>query len=431
MRVQSYSFDILRKVAKQSAFPRLPLIKELDFSTNVVGQRLAKHVVRQQVVKYILKRKVDAENGRNSQPLSLIFSGPSGNGKTELAMRLAELMNKPGDDAFLKIDCGKLTTAHEVFGMSGAYYGSKEGSALNNFVLRMSKRPESIGIVLLDEIEKAGEDVIHGLYQVIDKAEWTNKKMAMGKDGHTETVSCFNIIFIMTTNAADKEILDYAKSNDVYTANEMDLEEIRCDLERKVRSTLQTTSPFNGAFVARVGGVVPFLPMSNKVDYEDPLLGEMMTVAKMFIEREQENPSAVGELAEVEQQITTETKHRMAELIVREAIPEAGVRAIRKDVEEKMGDRILHSLLLERGGIGGGSCVSYAALEDGRVQFRVLDSGDKSAIGIKGENGMYNYGLEEDASLAASREDMLVAALRDIIESSLDENAMGDDDTEE
>lgn len=325
LRVQSYSLDMLREVGKQSAFPRLPLIKELDFSTSVMGQRLAKHVVRQQVVKYILKRKSEGGYGSNSQPLSLIFAGPSGNGKTELAMQLAELMNKPGDDAFLKIDCGKLTTSHEVFGMSGAYYGSKEGSALNNFVLRMSMRPDAVGIVLLDEIEKADEDVIYGLYQVIDKAEWTNKKLAEGRDGHTETVSCFNIIFIMTTNAADKVILDYAKSKKVYTADEMDLEEFRANLEHKVRSTLQTTRPFNGAFVARVDSLVPFLPMSQSVQYEDPLLGEMMAVAKMFIEREQEHPSAVGKLAEVDQLITTETKHHMAEIIVREAIPEAGV----------------------------------------------------------------------------------------------------------
>jgi hypothetical protein len=97
----------------------------------------------------------------------------------------------------------------------------------------------------------------------------------------------------------------------------------------------------------------------------------------MFIEREQENPSAVRELADVEKQITTETKHQIAELIVCEVIPEARNRG-------KMGDRILHSLLLERGGIGGGSRVSYSALEDGRVQFRILDSSDREAIGKKG-----------------------------------------------
>jgi len=174
-RVQSYSLDMLREVGKRSSFPRLPLIKELDFC-NVVGQRLAKHVIRQQVVKYILKRSVEAEYGNTRQPLSMIFAGPSGNGKTELAMRLAKLLNKPGDDTFLKIDCGKLTTSHEIFGMSGAYYGSREGSALNNFVLRMSQKPESVGIVLLDEIEKAGEDEIPGLYQVFDKSEWTTKR---------------------------------------------------------------------------------------------------------------------------------------------------------------------------------------------------------------------------------------------------------------
>jgi len=180
----------------------------------------------------------------------------------------------------------------------------------------------------------------------------------------------------MTTNAADKIILDYAKSNDVYTADEMDLEEIRSDLERKVRSTLQTTKLYNGAFVARVGGVVPFLPMANKVKHEDPLLGEMMTVAKMFIEREQEKPY-VRNLAHVEQLITPETKHRMAEIIVLDAIPEAGMRAIRKGVEERMSDRILHSLLLERGGIGSGSRVNYSAHDDDRIQFRVLDSGER------------------------------------------------------
>lgn len=133
--------------------------------------------------------------------------------------------------------------------------------------------PERIGIVLLDEIEKAGEGVVKSLYQVIDKAEWTNKKLAEGKDGHTEVVPCFDIIFIITTNVADKEILDYAKCDNVYTAKELALEEIRSGLERKVRSTLQTKTPFHGAFVARVGGVVPFQPMSNRVEYENPLLG--------------------------------------------------------------------------------------------------------------------------------------------------------------
>jgi hypothetical protein len=174
--VLGYSLCLLRRFGSASSFPRLCLIKELDFSS-IIGQRLAKQMIREEVVRHIWNRSTIEEMLSNRQPLSMIFAGPSGNGKTELAIWLAKLMNKPGDDTFLKVDCGQLTSEHEVFGMSGAYQGAYEGSALNNFILRMSLEPASLGIVLLDEIEKAGRGVIHGLYQVIDKGEWTNKKL--------------------------------------------------------------------------------------------------------------------------------------------------------------------------------------------------------------------------------------------------------------
>jgi ATP-dependent Clp protease ATP-binding subunit ClpB len=68
-----------------------------------------------------------------NQPLSMIFAGPSGNGKTELAKELAELLNLHGDNAFHKVDCGKMASAAELFGMAGYWQGAKEGSSLNNF----------------------------------------------------------------------------------------------------------------------------------------------------------------------------------------------------------------------------------------------------------------------------------------------------------
>lgn len=82
-----------------------------------------------------------------------------------MAMWLSKLMNQAGDDGFLKVDCGKLTDDKEIFGMSGAYSGASEGSALNNFIVRKSSEPDSLGIVLLDEIEKADKGVIHALYR--------------------------------------------------------------------------------------------------------------------------------------------------------------------------------------------------------------------------------------------------------------------------
>ena len=171
--VESYKLDMLRSIAKKTIFPRLPLITEIDFC-HIIGQRTAKQIIREELVRHIWDRVPEPrERGRviKQQPLSLIFAGPSGNGKTEMAVWLAKLMNKPTADgkpdknAFLKVDCGKLSDENEIFGMSGAYVGSTQGSALNNFIVGKSKDPQSLGIVLLDEIEKADKGVIHALYR--------------------------------------------------------------------------------------------------------------------------------------------------------------------------------------------------------------------------------------------------------------------------
>lgn len=138
--VESYCLNKLHQYGKESALPRLCFMKEFDFS-NIVGQRLAKHMIRQEVVQHIKERSDKEELCATRQPLSMIFAGPSGNGKTELAVWLAKLLNKPEDDFFLKVDCGKLSDADEVFGMSGAYQGAYEGSALNNFIVQMSTEP--------------------------------------------------------------------------------------------------------------------------------------------------------------------------------------------------------------------------------------------------------------------------------------------------
>jgi hypothetical protein len=172
--VDLYRIDKLKEIAIKSKLPRLLLMREFDFS-NIVGQRMAKDIIRQEVITYIRSRDDAGPFATKRQPLSMIFAGPSGNGKTELAEWLATLLNKPDEDAFLKIDCGQMTRGAELFGLAGAYQGAEEGSTLNNFIFHILNSPGSVGVVLLDEIEKADREVIHGLYQVLDKAEWTNK----------------------------------------------------------------------------------------------------------------------------------------------------------------------------------------------------------------------------------------------------------------
>lgn len=380
--VEQYSVDMLQTVAKQSGHTRLPLLCELDFC-KVIGQRLAKHMLRREIVSWIYSHSARGELSSSRTPLSLMLAGPSGIGKTEMASELSKLLNKPGmEDAFHKVDCGMLSDANEVFGMSGAYKGSEEGSALNNYIVRRSNEPDTIGVVLLDEIEKADQDVIHGLYQVFDKGEWTNKRLNDGRAGQTEVVSCANIIFIMTTNAADSFILREAeRTENHYTAPARSesgsslktIGECAESLESAVRLRLRASYPFTDAFLGRVSCVIPFLPLSNGDPDKNKLLGEMLTISKCFIEMRIDGMRGENGPMKLSPNVSNKEKHKMAKIIVSNVIPSAGVRSLEKCVGNEVEKKMLHDCLLKDGGVSRGSSVSFFCNEAKKtIDYRAI-----------------------------------------------------------
>jgi len=72
-KVASYNLDMLKSIGKHNKFTRLCLIKELDFS-DIIGQRLAKHLIRQAVVDYVSNIQ-ETKFLSTRQPLSMIFAG--------------------------------------------------------------------------------------------------------------------------------------------------------------------------------------------------------------------------------------------------------------------------------------------------------------------------------------------------------------------
>lgn len=177
---------------------------EDELHKRVIGQDEAVKVVANAI------RRSRAGLSDPNKPIgSFMFLGPTGVGKTELCKTLAEFMFDT-DEAMIRIDMSEFMEKHSVARLIGAppgYVGYEEGGYLTEAVRR---RPYSV--ILLDEIEKAHNDIFNVLLQVLDDGRLT--------DGQGRTVDFRNTVIIMTSNLGSQVIRDLAGENyaDVKTA---------------------------------------------------------------------------------------------------------------------------------------------------------------------------------------------------------------------
>ncbi|MBQ2157310.1 MAG: ATP-dependent Clp protease ATP-binding subunit [Oscillospiraceae bacterium] len=161
-----------------------------------LSERLKKHIVGQdeavEAVTAAIKRNRMGISPKH-KPVSFIFVGSTGVGKTELVKRLAEdMFSTP--DSLIRIDMSEYMEKHAVSRLVGSppgYVGYDEAGQLTE---KIRRKPYSV--VLFDEIEKAHPDVMNILLQIIDDGRIT--------DAHGRTVNFENTIIIMTTNAGSE-----------------------------------------------------------------------------------------------------------------------------------------------------------------------------------------------------------------------------------
>ena len=155
--------------------------------------RIKEHIIGQDkavsaVVRAIKRGRAGVSYKR--KPVSFIFAGPTGVGKTELVKTIAsDLFNSP--DALIRLDMSEYMEKHavsKIIGSPPGYVGYDEAGQLTE---KIRRHPYSV--VLFDEIEKAHPDVLNILLQILDDGKIT--------DSHGKVVNFENTILVMTTNA--------------------------------------------------------------------------------------------------------------------------------------------------------------------------------------------------------------------------------------
>jgi ATP-dependent Clp protease ATP-binding subunit ClpA len=128
--------------------------------------------------------------------------------------------------------------------------------------------------------------------------------------------------------------------------------------------------PFTREFIGRISKAIPFFPVANGHPDRDPLIKqEMATVIKVLIEKEQEKLSD-----EVKSVVTTKTKHDMTKEVLERLNIDTGVRSAEMVVQSVMSEKVLHNLLLSKGGISKGSTVNYY-VHGTNIDMRSIEKG--------------------------------------------------------
>ena len=235
---------------REEEFQRLSQLEE-RLKSHIVGQDEAIAAVSAAV------RRNRVGISPKHKPVSFIFVGSTGVGKTELVKQLAvDLFNTP--DALIRLDMSEFMEKHSVSRIVGSppgYVGYDEAGQLTEKIRR-----KPYAVILFDEIEKAHPDVLNVLLQILDDGEIT--------DSHGRRVNFENTIIVMTSNAG-------SGNQDGGTVG-FDRSQTQQDADKAMKALQQFLRP---EFINRVDAVITFNRLSeeNFKEIAKIMLGELVT----------------------------------------------------------------------------------------------------------------------------------------------------------
>nr|WP_269751962.1 type VI secretion system ATPase TssH [Vibrio cholerae] len=289
-------------------------LHKITHLTSILGQAIkGQETAIERIHRHLLTARADLRRpGRPKGAFLLV--GPSGVGKTETVVQLAEQLY--GGKQFLTtINMSEYQEKHTVSRLIGSppgYVGYGEGGVLTEAIRKM---PYSV--VLLDEVEKAHPEVLNIFYQGFDKGEIA--------DGEGRVIDCQNIVFFLTSNLGYQTIVDYA------------------DEPAKLDEVLypELAAFFKPALLARME-VIPYLPLGKEV-LAQIVRGKLARLEKLFKTRY--NAEVVIEESLIDEILSRATRSengaRMLEAIIEgQLLPPVSLALLNKLAERAPVERI-------------------------------------------------------------------------------------------
>lgn len=256
-RIELTENDIADVIELWTGIPATTITENEFRRIDRLEERLKEHIVGQDAAVEAVARAIKRSRAGISykrKPVSFIFAGPTGVGKTELVKVLAnDLFCSP--ETLIRLDMSEFMEKHAVSRIIGAppgYVGYDEAGQLTE---KIRRRPYSV--VLFDEIEKAHPDVLNILLQILDDGRIT--------DARGKTVNFENTVIVMTTNAGS----DHSAATAGFSASEQTAAE---DKTQKALSAF-----LRPEFLNRVDEIITFrqLDRNDFVRIASIMLGEL------------------------------------------------------------------------------------------------------------------------------------------------------------
>ena len=237
-------------VSYMSGIPVQKMVRAENIRLKGMHEALANAVIAQEtaitkITKAIMRSRIGLKDP--TRPIgTFMFLGPTGVGKTLLAKKLADFMFG-SEDALIRIDMSEYMEKYSVSRLVGAppgYVGYEEGGQLTE---RVRRHPYSI--ILLDEIEKANNDVFNLLLQVMDDGRLT--------DSNGRTVDFKNTVIIMTSNSGTKQLREFGQGIGFEAITSVDKKKSD-DIIRKALN-----KSFAPEFLNRIDEIIMFDPLTE------------------------------------------------------------------------------------------------------------------------------------------------------------------------